>query len=117
MIEQGSIEYLIKLGVDGLHRILESNSFTDSSKVQKQVDEYEEENNPILAFIKDCDIDVEIINEPTNEVYRRYTVFCAENSMTPMSNVVFSKQINKRLNLRVVQRKIDGQKKNIFIEG
>lgn len=116
LVEQSSIEYLIKLGIDGLHRILESNSFTDSSKVQKQVDEYEEENNPILAFIRNCDIDFEIINEPTNDVYRRYTVFCAENSMTPMSNVVFSKQINKRLNLRVVQRKIDGKKKNIFIE-
>lgn len=117
LIEQSSIEYLISLGIAGLHRILENNSFTDSSKVQAQVDEYEEENNPILAFLKDCEIETDIINEPTNEVYKRYTVFCVENSMTPMSNVVFSKQINKRLNLRVVQKKIDGVKKNIFMEG
>lgn len=117
LIEQSSIEYLVKLGVDGLHRILENNSFTDSSKVQKQVDEYEEENNPILAFINDCDIDAEIVNEPTNEVYRRYTVFCSENSMTPMGNVVFSKQICKRLELRTIQKKIGGKNIRIFIEG
>lgn len=116
LIEQTSVEYLIQLGLDGLQRVLQNNAFTDSNKVQKQIDEYEEENNPIMAFIHDSDVELEIINEPTNEVYKRYTVFCAENSMTPMSNIVFSKQINKRLDLRVIQCKIDGKKKNVFVE-
>lgn len=116
LVEQSSIEYLIMLGIKGLQRVLTNNSFTDSSKVQKQIDEYEEENNPILAFINNCDVDAEIANEPTNEVYKRYTVFCAENSMVAMSNIIFSKQMNKRLGLRIIQKKINGIKKNIFVE-
>lgn len=78
-----------------------------------QLTEYEEENNPILAFINDTGVDM-IENEPTNEVYKRYQVFCADNSMQPMSNIVFSKQINKRLDLEISVVKLNGQTRRIF---
>lgn len=114
LIEQSSIEYLIKLGVEGLKRIIDNQGFTKSEKVQQQVDEYENENNPIKAFIDDCGIDL-IENEPTADVYKRYQVFCAENSMQPMSNIVFSKQINKRLGFEINVVKLDGKTRRIFI--
>lgn len=116
LIQEESIAYLIKLGVEGLKRIMLNNGFTNSNKVQNQLNEYEEENNPIIAFIADTGIDM-IENEPTNEVYKRYQVFCAENSMTPMSNIVFSKQINKRLGFSVIQKKLNGTNRKIFIKG
>lgn len=115
LIEQSSIEYLIRVGVEGLKRIIDNQGFTKSEKVQQQVDEYENENNPIKAFIDDCGVDL-IENEPTADVYKRYQVFCAENSMQPMSNIVFSKQINKRLGFEVVQRKINKKNCKIFIK-
>lgn len=115
LISQESIEYLIALGVQGLRRVIENNEFSKSEKVQKQMDEYEEENNPIIAFISDTGIEM-IENEPTNEVYKRYQVFCAENSMQPMSNIVFSKQINKRLGFTVVQKKLNNINRKIFIK-
>lgn len=115
LIQEESIAYLIRLGIEGLKRIMLNNGFTNSNKVQKQLDEYEEENNPIIAFIADTGIDM-IENEPTNEVYKRYQVFCAENSMTPMSNIVFSKQINKRLGFSVVQKKLNNTVRKIFIK-
>jgi putative DNA primase/helicase len=113
LIEQGSIEYMIQLGIQGLQRIIESNGFSKSDKVEKQLNEYEEENNPIIAFIADTGVDM-IENEATCDVYKRYQVFCAENSMTPMSNIVFSKQINKRLGLETYVVKLDGKTRRIF---
>lgn len=114
LIKEESIEYFINLGIQGLKRILINCDFTKSDKVQMQIDGYEEENNPIVAFLAECDIEMEIINEPTNDVYKRYTVFCAENSMTPMSNIVFSKQLCKRLHLVVKQRKINGKNRRVL---
>lgn len=115
LIEQSSIEYLIRVGVEGLKRIIDNQGFTKSDKVQQQVDEYENENNPIKAFIDDCGVEM-IENEPTADVYKRYQVFCAENSMQPMSNIVFSKQINKRLGFEVVQRKVNKKNCKIFVK-
>lgn len=115
LIQKESIEYLIKLGVEGLKRVITNNEFTKSEKVQGQLDEYEEENNPIIAFIADYGVDM-IENEPTADVYKRYQVFCAENSMQPMSNIVFSKQINKRLGFKVIQKKLNNVNRKIFVK-
>lgn len=116
LVEQSSLEYLIRLGVEGLKRILENDEFSKSEKVQQQLDEYEEENNPIIAFIADCGVEM-IENEPTADVYKRYQVFCAENSMQPMSKIVFSKQINKRLGFTTTVTKIDRKSIRIFVKG
>ena len=115
LIEKESIEYFIRLGIDGLKRVIINDEFTKSTKVQNQLNEYEEENNPIIAFIADSGIDM-IENEPTNEVYKRYQVFCADNAMTPMSNIVFSKQINKRLGFKVIQKKLNNVNRKIFVK-
>ena len=113
LTQEEPIEYFIRLGVEGLKRVIINNGFTKSDKVQNQLDEYEEENNPILAFINDTGVD-RIENEPTADVYKRYQVFCADNSMQPMSNIVFSKQINKRLDLEISVVKLNGQTRRIF---
>lgn len=114
LTQEEPIEYFIRLGVEGLKRVIINNGFTKSDKVQNQLDEYEEENNPILAFINDTGVD-RIENEPTADVYKRYQVFCADNSMQPMSNIVFSKQINKRLGFRVIQKKLNNKNCKIFV--
>lgn len=115
LIQQDSIEYLIQLGVAGLKRILENNEFTKSEQVQKQLDEYETENNPIVAFIAEVGIGG-IENQLTSDVFKRYQVFCSDNNMNPMSNIVFSKQINKRLGFRVMQKKINNRNCKIFVK-
>lgn len=113
LIEQSSIEYLIRLGVEGLRRILENAEFTKSEKVEEQIDEYENENNPIKAFIDECGVEM-IENEPTGDVYLRYKIFCADCGMQPMANITFSKQINKRLGFETIVTKIGGKSIRIF---
>lgn len=113
LVEQSSVEYLIRVGVEGLKRIIENNEFTKSEKVAEQIDEYENENNPIKAFIDECGVEM-IEDEPTGDVYSRYQVFCADCGMQPMSNIVFSKQINKRLGFETVVTKVGGKSIRIF---
>lgn len=113
LIQQDSVEYLIAVGLAGLKRVLTNNEFTKSEQVQNQLNEYEEENNPIIAFIADVGVDA-IEGEPTGDVYKRYQVFCADNSMTPMSAIIFSKQINKRLGFEAIQKRIKGRNIRVF---
>ena len=49
---QESMEYMIQLGLKGLKRVLETKKFSNSEKVQRELDEYEESNNPVLGFIR-----------------------------------------------------------------
>ena len=115
LVEQESIEYLIRVGIEGLRRVIQQNHFTQSERVDREIKEYEEENNPIAGFIEDQGLDM-IENQLTADVYKSYQVFCADNSLTPMSNIVFSKQINKRLGFIVKVVKLNGQSKKLFVK-
>lgn len=110
-----SMKYLIKVGLEGLKRVLTNRKFTVCEKVQKQIKEYEEQNNPIILFFNELDIDT-VINEPTKNVYQQYQEFCITNSFQAMSNIEFSKQIKKRFDLEITDKKIDGKKHRIFIK-
>lgn len=108
-----ALEYLVNIGIEGLKRVIKNRKFTICEKVQKQIEEYEEHNNPILLFFKEIE-EEQIINEPTKNVYQKYQEFCIINSFQPMSNIEFSKQMRKRFNLDIVDKKIDGKKYRIF---
>lgn len=110
------MEYLINIGIAGLKQVLTNRKFTTSSKVQKAMDEYEENNNPILGFFKECeDEEFRIENEPTNKIYKQYQEYCLANSLQPMSNIEFSKQVNRILHMKVEDKWLNGKKHRIFV--
>lgn len=117
VLQRESIEYLIRLGVEGLGRIIDlAKGFTKSSTVEKQIEQYGEENNPFEIFAKSVELD-EILNQSTPDVFKMYQVFCAENNLQSMGNVVFTKQICKRFKLKSVQRRINGKRTYVYEKG
>lgn len=107
------IEYAILLGIEGLKRVLENKDFTQSAAVQKELEEYEIENNPILLFFNDVEKN-EIENQSTNEVFKKYYGFCMANNFTPMGNIEFSKQVKKYYGFDIIRKSINGVKYRIF---
>lgn len=114
---QESMEYMIQLGLKGLKRVLDTKKFSESEKVQRELEEYEESNNPVLGFIREVetDDDFKIENEPTKDVYKRYQEYCLSNNLQPMSNIEFSKQINRILNMQVIVKRIGNKTHRLFV--
>ena len=115
---QESMEYLIQLGLTGLKRVLSKRQFTKSEAMQRELDEFEETNNPVLGFFREADGDEEISieNEPTNEVYKHYQEYCIATNLTPMSAGEFSKQVKKHYGFVIKDKKINGKKYRIFVK-
>lgn len=112
---ESAMEYLILLGIEGLKRVLNRYSFTESKSVEQALAEYEENNNPILIFLKEIERE-DVLNKSTRDLYSRYGMFCAENNFNPMSNVEFSKTIKRRFGLEIKDKKIGGKKYRVFTE-
>ena len=113
-----TMEYLINLGLAGLKRILENRGFTDSDKVKKALDEYEEDNNPILGFFKECeDEDFHIEDNTTDLVYSRYQEYCLANNLQAMSKTAFSRQIARNLHLHTEVRRIGKKTARFYVVG
>ena len=104
---------MILLGIEGLKRVLLNQKFTDSTRVERELEEYEESNNPIIGFFKEIS-EEEVDNEPTKNIYKQYQVYCAENNLQPLSRIEFSRQVTRRFNYEIVDKKIDGKKYRVF---
>ena len=113
LIHSDSMEYLIRIGIEGLKRVLKNQKFTVSEKVDKALKEYEENNNPILLFFKD---NPKICNETTQKVYQDYYGFCVSNNYSPMSNIEFSKQVKKFFGVEIIDKTINNKKCRIFMK-
>lgn len=109
------MEYMIQLGLQGLKRILDAKSFTNSAKVEREIEEYEMLNNPVLLFLQEHGAD-DIANRECKEVHRQYNAFCAENGFTEMSLINFSKVINRELNLVVKRTRVNGKQIGMYVK-
>ena len=114
---QESMEYLIQLGLQGLKRVLETRQYTTNEAMQEELIEYEESNNPVIGFFREAENDeIKIEDEVTNVVYRRYNEWCLSNSLQPLSNGEFSKQVKKHFGFKIVDRRVNGKKCRIFVK-
>jgi len=114
--DEAVMEYAINIAIEGLKRVLKHNAFTKSDKVQKELDEYEVSNNPIILFLQEHELS-DIENQASRDVYRMYKMFCVENGFVEMTLANFSKELNKRLGLIVVRRRIKGKLTGIYVRG
>lgn len=73
------LEYLLKLGIEGLQRYLRNNGFTKSKEVERTKKDYLISNNPVLAFLDEIDHEA-ILNESTEAVFLRFKTWCAKNN-------------------------------------
>lgn len=115
---QESMEYMIRLGLKALKNLLKERKFTTSEAMQRELEEFEETNNPVLGFFHEAerDSDIKIENEPTSEVYKSYQEYCIMSNLTPMSAGEFSKQVKKYYGFTIKDRKIQGKKHRIFVK-
>ena len=113
--KQDVAEYLIQLGVQGLKRVLANQAFTESQKVNDEVETFERDNNPLLLFLDEIE-ENDVLNHETKEVFARYDVFCHENGFQKMAMQTFSKEVTKKLDCKVTDRRVNGKKCRLFIK-
>lgn len=115
LMKKSALEYLIKLGILGLKRVLKNKSFTKSKKVMEELKEYEKNNNPILLFFDEISKE-DVINESINDIYRIYTVFCNENNFSPFSKVEFGRSLGSYFDIVSKPKRINGKLIRIWCE-
>ena len=114
LCQEDAIEYLILLGIKGLKRVLENRAFTSSDKVEANLTEYNELNNPILLFFKEIKHE-ELCRETVEYWHNQYHQFCLANGITTLSRIEFSRQAVRYIsNIEIKRRVIAGKQVKIF---
>ena len=108
------MEYLVRIGVEGLKRVLKMQGFTTTERIDKELEEYAEALNPISTFFDE--VGDSLLNEPTKKCYRRYDQFCFENAMKPISHIEFSKQVKEYFGYDIKAVRVEGKPTKIFVQ-
>ena len=115
LLEEDCLEYFIKIGIEGLKRVLANNQFTESKKCIDQLKDYEIENDNFLQFINDLTID-DVENKTSQEVYLRYTSSLT-GSQSALNKYSFSKRLCKVFGLKTTQKKkTDGKVCRVYVK-
>lgn len=92
LLTNSSLEYMLKIALEGLDRILMNKEFTNCEACDEVWSEYEQVNNPVVAFVDESDID----GQTVEDVYKQYQVWCIEGGLKSLSKNVFSREVKKR---------------------
>ncbi|MEH6940792.1 DNA primase family protein [Bacillus sp. JJ722] len=114
LLSNESMQYVLNLALKSLKRLLTNKKFTKSKAVENELIKYQEDNNPIISFVNNEDVELE--RSVVGDVYLQYKVYCTENGYQAVSNISFSKQVKQLFGLTSVQQKVDGKNKRIFID-
>lgn len=111
LMEESAMEYLLKISIEGLQRVIMGRGFTKSDVGEKEKSEYLIYNNNVLEWLE---TEPKIENESTNDVYMAYQVWCARSGCKPVKKVNLSKEIKKYLHLTSKPRHIDGKTCRVY---
>jgi len=109
-LKQGEVPGILRWAIAGLDRLREQEDFTMSDTIEKAIEDYKEEVNPTLRFLKEHvamlppeRIAEEIVKDESlqyaidaNELFAKYVKWCEEEGVKPLSRNNFGLQIKRR---------------------
>lgn len=114
LLQDECAEYLIKIGIEGLKRVLSNQQFTINEKIKEELKEFEEDNNPMLMFFNE--VGDSMLNEPTKRCYQKYVDFCIENNIKRCSQISFSRQVNDFYKYTTIPKRVNGKVIKVFVK-
>lgn len=112
LLTDEALQYLLKIGIEGLKRVIINRGFTRSTVGEKEKFEYIKSNNNMMDWF---DYEPKIENESISDVYLQYKVWCAENGTTPFKKLNFSREIKKHLGYVSTPKYIDGKTVRVYV--
>ena len=109
-----AMEYLLQVALDGLKRVLSNNGFTVSEKVVKELENYHEKNDPVIGFVKELDIEIDLINQPSKDVYTSYKIYCNDNNLTPLAHNAFSENLKRNYGITTKAVRVNGKVTRLY---
>ena len=131
------MEYLIKVGIEGLKRVLKNKKFSETEKTKELLDKFNRNNNPLFEFIdyleNDSSIPMEfdyiINNYPCTAIFEGhfnvdnkqyeltgYKDWANKNGYKAISFNTFKENMCKNFNLDVKRLRKSGKQERYFIK-
>jgi len=111
LLTDEALQYLLKLAIEGLTRVLINKSFTKSDKGESEKEAYTKMNNNVLDWF---DEEPEIVNNAVSDVYLQYQIWCGQNGCMPVKKINFSKEVKRKYGLESKIKSVGGKSVRVY---
>lgn len=115
LCEPECMEYLVKIGIDALIKVIMRNGFSNCDASDKEMESYKVSNDSVLSFILEFGAE-NIENQTISSVYSAYELHCSNNGLKPTTQIMMSKKIKTALGLDVKRNRINGKLYSIYVK-
>ena len=102
--------YILNLAIDGIIRVFAQNGFTEVDRVDDILNDFLKENNNVIAFLSEFDIEGQVASDAYNE----YTYWCAQNGVSNYKIRKFNSEVRKNSDMDTVVERIGGQSSQVW---
>jgi|GEM_PF-1511646 len=88
-----ALEYLLRIAIEGLKRVLANRGFTRCAVAVKATQAYVEQNNPLVNFVAEMN---DLSTMEASGVYLAYRNWAILNGFKPYNNIVFGRELHKQ---------------------
>lgn len=100
---ESAAEYLIRLGIEGLKRVIENRGLTPNHRSEELVGEVRTDNDSVLQWIDEESITAfSLDSRLTKDAHNDYTYWCRDGGLKPFSRKKFTRKVNQALGTKSV---------------
>jgi putative DNA primase/helicase len=81
--------------IAGYKRLVEQDSFTESDAISRALDEYQEENNPLIGFVAECVSTGSGLQEGFQHLYSGYSLYCRDTGVKALKKTTFIREFER----------------------
>lgn len=113
LVEQSSVEYLIRVGVEGLKRVIGNQGFSKSDATEQMAEEYDLMNNPIKGFFAEQE-EGYIFRETVQDIFTRYQLYCNDCGIKPETKISFGKTVAEMFQVESKNTRVNGKQVRFY---
>ncbi|SDG73659.1 putative DNA primase/helicase [Aneurinibacillus thermoaerophilus] len=88
-------DFIFMWALEGLLRLIKNGfKFTETETTEQLLQEYKQENNPVMRFVNEC-CELGDYTIPRATLYTHYENFCEQNNYKKLSAIKFNKELEK----------------------
>ena len=106
---------IINWALEGLRRLLQNKRFTKSETMRNALEQYKKWSNSIEYFLDKCCEFGPNLWVAKRELYNAYKEFCEEEGLLIEDEATFSKEVRRRPNVDIAQKRIAGKVERVWV--
>ena len=102
MRTEHAAEYAIRLGLEGLARVMAQGGLSASGTGNALLQEVITDSDSVMAWVDDCQVTIwDLVGFPTRDLFDPYKAWCADANRKPVERGTFTRALKEGFNLDV----------------